>query len=141
MSVVVNLLVGKGLDISIKRVESQSSPGSRHNPLVVRLVDVLVDAGVVLDAMNPVDADVVENHIQSSRSEQPWPAVVANVGVKQALATDFSEEPRQSQDVDEGNGSHGGLDFLLNLVLQESRVVFKATVENKVVRKRAENEV
>jgi len=141
MKTVANLLVRKGLDISIKRVESQSSPRSRHDPLVVRLVDVLVDTGVVLDAMNPVDADIVENHVQSSGSEQPWPAIVADIGIKQALATDLSEEPRQRQDVDERDGSHGRLNFQLNLVLQESRVVFKASVENEVVRKRAENKV
>lgn len=41
------------------------------DPLVVRLVDVLVHTGVVLEAMNPVDANVVKRHVQHRRDHQP----------------------------------------------------------------------
>ena len=38
--------------------------GKHTNPLVVWLVDVLVDAGVVLEAVDPVNGNIVKSHVQ-----------------------------------------------------------------------------
>lgn len=45
---------------SVKRVEGVAGERSGHDPLVVRLVKVLVDPWVVQTAVNPVDAEVGE---------------------------------------------------------------------------------
>lgn len=39
------------------------------NSLMRWLVNVFVDAGAMLHAMNPVDADIVEGHIQHGRDQ------------------------------------------------------------------------
>jgi hypothetical protein len=59
-------MVRKRLNVAVNRVESNGSPRGRNNPLVVRLVDVFVDTGVVLEAMNPVDTKIVKDHVQES---------------------------------------------------------------------------
>lgn len=74
------------------------------NPFMMWLVNVLVHAGVMLQAMNPVDGKIVESHVQDWREQQPGPAIVAHVGVEQAFATDLGQEQRQGQKVDEWNG-------------------------------------
>lgn len=74
------------------------------DPFVMRFVDVLVHAGVVLQAMNPVDGNVVEGQVQDCRGQQPGPAVLVHTGVKQAFPTNLGQEPRQSQKVDDRNG-------------------------------------
>lgn len=53
-------MVRKTLSVAVGGVESVRGEGSRHDPLVMRLVDVLVDAGVVETAVNPVDSRVGE---------------------------------------------------------------------------------
>lgn len=45
---------------SVKRVESMASVWRRHNPLVVRLVKVLVDEWMMEVSMNPVNAEICE---------------------------------------------------------------------------------
>lgn len=111
------------------------------DPLVVRLVNVLVHTGVVLEAMNPVDANVVKRHVQHRRDQQPRPAIVADVLVQQALAADLCQEPGQCEDVDDGDGGQRRLDLLADLVLQEARMVLEPPVEDEVVGEGAEDEV
>lgn len=111
------------------------------DPLVVRLVNVLVYTGVVLEAMNPVDANVVKRHVQHRRDQQPGPAIVADVLVQQALAADLCQEPGQGEDVDDGDGGQRRLDLLADLVLQEAGVVLEPPVEDEVVGESAEDEV
>lgn len=134
-------VVRQRLDEAVGRVESQSSKGRRHDPLVVRLVDVLVDAGVVLQAVNPVDADVVEGHVQHGRAHQPAPAILGEVAVQQAVTPHLGEEDGQGHEVDEGDGLHGGDDLLAHLVLEEAWVVFQAAVKDEVVREGREDPV
>ena len=53
-------VVRKALSVTIQRVESVGSKGSGRNPLVVRLVQALVDQWVVQVSVDPVDAVVRE---------------------------------------------------------------------------------
>lgn len=108
---------------------------------MVWLVNVLVHTGVVLEAMDPVDGDVVECHVEHRRDEQPRPAVVGDVLVEQALAADLCEEPGQGEDVDDGDGGQRRLDLLADLVLQEAGVVLEPPVKDEVVGEGAEDEV
>lgn len=111
------------------------------DPLVVWLVNVLVHTRVVLQAVDPVDGDVVECHVKDRRDQQPRPAIIADILIQQALAADLSQEPGQGEDVDDGDGGQGRLDLLADLVLQEARVVLEPPVEDEVVREGAEDEV
>ena len=88
-------LVWQRLHISIKRVESQCSPWCRNyhivstgtckqreskvevgkdcreptDPFVMRLVNVLVHAGVVLQAVDPVNGNIIESQVQYGRDQ------------------------------------------------------------------------
>ena len=73
---------------------------------MVWLVDVLVHAGVMLEAMDPVDGNIVESHVQHGRDQQPGPAIFAHRAIQQALPSDLSQEPGQSQNVDNRDGGH-----------------------------------
>lgn len=127
-------VVGQRLNKAVGRVESQSSKGSRYNPLVVRLVNVLVDARVVLQTVNPVNGDIVESHVQHSRKDHEAPAIFVDIGVQQAVTPHLGEENGQGHEVDEWHSRHGGDNLLANLVLQETRVVFQAAVKDEIVR-------
>lgn len=59
------------------------------DPFVMWLVDVLVDTGVMLQAMNPVDTDIVEGHVQHHGHHQPGVAILSYIGIEQALATNL----------------------------------------------------
>ena len=100
---------------------------------MVRLVDVLVNAGVVLKTVNPVDTKIVKDHVQKSRNSQPRPAVLVDIRVQQTVTAHLSKEERQGKKVDNRNGEETRLDLLSDLVLEESRVVFKTAVKNKVI--------
>lgn len=111
------------------------------NPLVVRLVNVLVDTGVVLKSMDPVNHEIIPDHEEHRRDAHPCPAIVIHAGVEQALAAHLGQEKRQGHDVDPRDGGHGRHDLLANLVLEEARVVLQTAVENEVVREGAEHPV
>lgn len=54
--------------------------------------------------MDPVDANIIEGHVQDGRDHQPGPAIVADRAVQHAFATDLSQEPWQREDIDKRNG-------------------------------------
>lgn len=105
------------------------------------LVDILVDAWVVLQSVDPVDGNVVESHVQNGRNGQPGPAIALHIAIQQTVAADLGKKPRKSQDVDERNGGQGRLDLLAHLVLEEPRVVLQTSVEDEVIRQCAEDKV
>lgn len=100
---------------------------------MVRLVDILVDTGMVLKAMNPVNAKIVKDHVEGGRHGQPPPAILVNPGVQQTVAADFSKEEGEREKIDNGDGEETRLDLELDLVLEESRVIFETAVKNEVV--------
>ena len=53
-------MVGKALSVAVGGMECVRGERSRHDPLVVWLVDVLVDTGMVQTAVDPVDGRVGE---------------------------------------------------------------------------------
>ena len=108
---------------------------------MVRLVDVLVNAGVVLETVNPVDTKIVKDHVQKSGNRQPRPAVLVDIRVQQTVTAHLSKEERQGKKVDNGNGEETRLDLELDLVLEESRVIFETAIKNEVVRKGGGNDI
>lgn len=134
-------VVGQRLDVAVERVEGEGGPGRGHNPLVVRLVDVLVDAGVVLEAVDPVDEQVVPDHEDERGRDEPAPAVLVDARVQQTVAAHLGEEEGQRQDVDKGHRAHARRHLLPDLVLKEARMVLQPTVEDEVVAQGAEDPV
>ena len=49
-------MVWEGLEVTVDWVESVCGEGSGHDPLVVWLVDVLVDKRMMFQSVNPVNA-------------------------------------------------------------------------------------
>lgn len=97
------------------------------------LVNVLVHAGMMLQAMDPVDGEIIESHVCDGREHQPGPAMVAHVGVKQAFATDLGQEERQGEKVDDGKRPEGRFDLLADLIPQETRMVLEPSVKDEVI--------
>ena len=60
-------VVGKGLEIPVEWVECVGGERGGYNPFVVWLVDVFVDARVVFQSVNPVDAVICEHEESESR--------------------------------------------------------------------------
>jgi hypothetical protein len=128
-------VVGQTLKSTIDRVESVAGEGGRHNPLVVSLVKVLVDARVVQIAVNPVDAEITEDNKGGKLEDIPPEARTFFGGVVElAVATDFGEEDWGVQDGHDWHRLVGLLDFKPNLVLDVLRVVQGALVEDELVR-------
>lgn len=60
------------------------------DPLVVWLVDVLVDAGVVLETVDPVDEEIGEEEIQRYAEHKVRPSVIRDVVVDHGMSSDLS---------------------------------------------------
>jgi hypothetical protein len=57
------------------------------------------------------------------------------------MAAHFSKEKGERKKIDDRDGEETGLDLLLDLVLEESRVVFETAVKDKVIRDGSGNNV
>lgn len=115
--------------------------GSHTDPFVMWFVDVFVDAGVVLEPVNPVDQEVVPDHEQHNRDTHPRPSIVLYSGIQEALSAHLGQEKGQREDVDPRYSHHRGHNLLSDLVLEEARMVFEPPVEDEVVRERAKDPV
>jgi len=102
-------VVGDGLGEAVERVEGVGGEGCGHDPLVVRLVQALVEELAVQGAVDPVDAEVGEGQEDGELDPVPGAAEegekrVGELGVgggvvDEAEAADFGDE--------EGNGEDG----------------------------------
>lgn len=135
-------VVWQTLETTVDGMESVAGEGSGHNPLVVSLVKVLVDARVVQVAVNPVDAEVAEDDEGGELEDVP-PEAGALLGgvVELAVATDFGEEDGGVEDGHDGHGLVGLDDLEPDLVLDVLGVVEGALVEDELVGQRGEDEV
>lgn len=119
-----------------------ASIGCRHDPLVVRLVKVLVNKRMMKAAMNPVDAEISEADEQGKLREVV-PTARAFFGgiVELAISSNIEEKHRRRQ---EGHGWHckdGLLDLEPDLVLEEPGMFKCGLVENEEERERCEDEI
>lgn len=135
-------VVGQRLRVTVERVESMASVRAGHDPLVVRLVQVLVDLGVVEPAVNPVDAEVGE-HDEEGKLDDVVPHAGALLGlvIHFAVAAHFGDEEGRGEDGHDGEGAHRLSDFERNLVLEVFRVGESRLVENENVRERRKGKV
>jgi hypothetical protein len=124
-------VVWQALSVTIQWMESVRCERGRHDPLVVRLVDVLVDARVVQATVDPVDEGVGEHQeerelcivIPSSRA-------LLSCVVELRVAAHFSEEPGNGEYCHDGESGVGLLHLELDLVLEVSRVLECRLVED-----------
>lgn len=83
-------VVGEALREAVERVEGVAREGSGHDPLVVRLVEVLVDAREMQPAVDPVDAEVGEEDEEwELRPVIPLPWAIFCQVVEFAVTPDF----------------------------------------------------
>lgn len=134
-------VVGQRLRIPIQGMESMTGPRCGHQPLVVRLVDVLVQPWVVFDSVDPVDEEVGENKEHWDREDSVCPSVLADVGVKFRVTTNFHDEPRDGEKVQWNESSHRRLNFKADLILEEPRMLLHLLVEKEVVGQAGKGEV
>ena len=83
---------------AIKRVERMRCKGTRHDPLVVRLVQSLIDQGVVQASVNPVNAEIGERDEQRELNEAVKPErLLVECIVQFGVTTDLCDQERGSQ--------------------------------------------
>jgi hypothetical protein len=121
-------VVRDGLGEAVEWVESVGGEGRGHDPLVVRLVQALVEELAVQGAVNPVDAEVGEGQEDGELNPVPGASEegeerVGELGVgggvvDEAEATDFGDEEGDGEDGHDGDGFEGLLDFETHLVLE-----------------------
>ena len=116
--------------------------GARHDPLVMRLVQGLVDQRVVHATVNPVDAEIGEHDEQRELDEAVAPErLIRERVIEFGVTTNFRDQERRSEERQDGHGLHCLLDFHGNLVLKELRVMDGRLVPDKDVGKGGANEV
>lgn len=76
------------------------------DPLVVGLVDVLVDRRVVLPSVNPVNPEIGKHQVKSNARDQVRPSVFVHVVVHFALSSNLTQEPRERHDDNDRRSDH-----------------------------------
>ena len=117
-------VVGDALRPAVERVEGVRGEGAGHDPLVVRLVQGLVDQRVVEAAVNPVDAEIGEGDEQRELDDAVVREGLFGEGVVELrVSADFGDEEGGRQEGHDGHGLHGLLDLHGDLVLEELGVL------------------
>jgi hypothetical protein len=128
-------VVGKTLCVAVCRVKSVRGEGSRHDPLVVWLMDVFVHARVVQSTVDPVDEGIGEEKEEGDlRIVVPSSRTLFRCVVKLGVPAYFGKEPGYGKDGHDGKGNVGLLHLKLDLVLEVSWVVEGGLVEDEEVR-------
>ncbi|KAB8349513.1 hypothetical protein FH972_023539 [Carpinus fangiana] len=127
-------VVGDALGEAVERVEGVAGKGGRHYPLVVGLVQVLVDAWVVQAAVDPVDEEVGEADEEGDLQDvvpQAW--AVGGAAVHLRVAAHLEEKGRQSAEGHQREGGKGLLDLQAHLVLEVLGVLEGGLVEDQEI--------
>jgi hypothetical protein len=134
-------VVGQALGETIKRMESMRRKWGRHDPLVVLLVESLVDRVVVKAAMDEVDKTVGKEQEEWKLEEIVPGRHIAQAEVEPGVATNFGEEEWRSEDCHDWEGLHRADNLLSDLVFQELWMVERPLVEDEDVRENGAQEV
>ena len=134
------------LRVAVKRVECVGCEWSWHNPLVVWLVEVLVDQRVVKSTVDKVDEEVGEEQEQRDlqkvvpATECP-PSILRERVVHKRVALHLSEEKGNGEEGHDRHSLHCLPDLHPDLVLEKSRVVESGLVEHEKVGSRSHGKV
>ena len=77
------------MSIAIQRMESMRSEWGGNNPLVVRLVYVLVKARMVFNTVDPINASISKDEEQRYTQDQIHPTILVDTIVSQSVASNF----------------------------------------------------
>lgn len=146
-----NLLAGEQEDEDVvwhtlsEAVEGMEGVGGErrwHDPLVMGLVQTLVDERVVETTMDPVNTEIGEHEEQRVlepvvQRERSLMSLVEEL----AIAANFSDHEWREENRHQGHGFHGLLHFQSDLVAEVLRVLEGLLVEDEEVRQGSENEV
>lgn len=94
----------------------------RYLPIMMRLMQPPINARMVLPAMDPIDQAIREQQKPEKRKDGVKEGVVGDVVVEFGVATDFAEEPGDSEEGHDWHALHGQRDFLRFLENPEKRV-------------------
>lgn len=96
-------VVGKRLSEAVERVEGMAGEGSRHDPLVVSLVEVLIDEWEVQPSVSPVDAEIGKGEEERElKKVVPHSRAVLGGIIKLSITAHFGEKERNSNDGHDG---------------------------------------
>lgn len=127
---------------AVERVEGVRGIGRRHDPFVMRLVQALVEDGVVQAAVDPVDEEVGEAEEEEVLQDIIRCKRCLFEGVVQlAVSADFEQEEGHGEDGHDWQCADGLLDLEPDLVLEVLWVLEGGFVENKDIGQRREDEV
>lgn len=135
-------VVGHTLRPTVHRVESMRREGARHDPLVVRLVQGLVNRRVVQATVDPVDAEIGERDEERKLNDAIAPErLIRERVIEFGVTTNLRDQERRSEERHDGHRLHGLLDFHGNLVLEELRVMDGRLVPDKNVGEGGANKI
>lgn len=127
-------MVGDTLGPAIQRMESVGREGTRHDPLVVGLVQLLVDQGMVQASVNPVDEEVGKCDEDGELQDAVvWERFLFKGIVEFGVTPDFSDKERHGQERHDRHRLHRLRDLHSNLVLQPFGVSDGGLVPDKDV--------
>jgi len=135
-------VVGGTLEEAVDGVEGDGGVGRGHDPLVVRLVQGLVDGRVVQAAVDEVDEGVGKEDEEGELQE-----VVPHAGpgikgvVELGVAPDLGEEEGDGEDGHAGHAERGLADLHADLVLEELGVFEGGLIEDEDVGDGGDDEV
>lgn len=135
-------VVGHGLHPAVYRVECNRGVGSGHDPLVMRLVEGLVDERMMQTSVDEVDAEIRKE--EEERELQIVVICVWLIGefvIKFGVSAHIKEEERRCEDRNEGHCVDGLFDFHSDLVLEELGVLEGGLIEDEDVGERRDNKV
>jgi hypothetical protein len=115
-------------------MESVTGVRRWHNPLVVRLVEMLVNQGVVQITVNPINAKVGKNQEQwKLRKVVPKTGALFGGVVEFAVAANLEHHERCGTKSHERHRLVGLDDLQPDLILDEFRVIQGPLIEDEVV--------
>ena len=126
-------VVWKRLGVSVKRVEGVRGERRWDKPLVVGLVNVLVQPRMVLESVDPVNGGIGKHEEEWYRKNGVPETVVRDVAVQLAVSSHFEHEPGHGHQVEGEESTERAFDLKSDLVLEETRMLHHLLVEDKVV--------
>lgn len=112
-------MIGYALGEAVDRMESVARVGRRHDPLVVRLVQSLIDVRVVQASMDPIDEEVrkADEERELENVVQPERGVGGRI-VQFGVSPHFSHKKRDGEDSHYRKSDGGLSDLQGDLILE-----------------------
>lgn len=114
---------------------------SWHDPLVVRLVENLINTRMVQSTVDKIDPEIGKHQEDRELKPHVTLSVVLDVLVEFRVSADLQQETRCGEDGHHWDRSHGLRNFLPHLIFEEFGVLKSVFIENEYVRKRCEDEI